>query len=82
MKESSFRPRVFIDINWPSLLSIVVLIILQIILTYVPFMNVAFDTNPIRWYDWFIALAVGVGIFFVVEIEKFFRRIAHNYVSK
>lgn len=47
-----------------------ILLILQLIIIYVPFMNVAFGTAPLPIEYWGIALLISIGLFFVVEIEK------------
>jgi P-type Ca2+ transporter type 2C len=48
-----------------------VLIILQVIFTYVPAMNTLFQTTPISATDWIYVIAVGVLVLLVVEVEKF-----------
>jgi P-type Ca2+ transporter type 2C len=51
-----------------------VLIILQLLFTYLPFMNTIFDSAPIMGYHVFYPLMIGVGVFIVVEIEKYITR--------
>jgi Ca2+-transporting ATPase len=41
---------------------------------YLPFMNKAFSSAPLKLNDWLMCTMVGVIIFFVIEAEKAFRR--------
>ena len=52
-------------------LAIALLIGLQLILTYVPFMNSLFDTQPLPVTMWIYPLIAGLTVFFLVELEKF-----------
>jgi magnesium-transporting ATPase (P-type) len=56
------------------LLAISVCLGLQLVLTYAPFMNVLFGTEPLDGLAWASCVAVGVAVFVLVEIEKAFRR--------
>lgn len=47
------------------------LIMFQIFLVYVPFMNNAFGTTPMPASLWLYPLAAGIAVFFIVELEKF-----------
>lgn len=47
-----------------------VMIVLQIILTYVPFMQRAFNTDGISFIGWVISVGVGFFIMIIVEIVK------------
>lgn len=47
-----------------------VLILLQLAIIYLPFMNRAFGTAPLPLYYWGLTLLVSIGIFIIVEIEK------------
>ncbi|NDL65686.1 cation-transporting P-type ATPase [Acerihabitans arboris] len=47
-----------------------VLILLQLAIIYLPFMNRAFGTEPLPAYYWGVTLLVSIGIFIIVEIEK------------
>lgn len=47
-----------------------ILIIIQLLVTYVPFMQVALDLRPISVQEWFYPVIIGFGVFIVVEIEK------------
>jgi len=61
--------------NRAVLLAIVACIGLQIFFTHVPFMNLLFESAPLDAGAWARCVAVGLAVFFLVEIEKFlFRR--------
>ncbi|MCM2676387.1 cation-transporting P-type ATPase [Shouchella plakortidis] len=47
-----------------------ILIVLQLGLTYIPFMNTVFQTAPIDLSEWGIPLLMGLIVFVIVEIEK------------
>ncbi|MGM0524172.1 MAG: HAD-IC family P-type ATPase, partial [Bacillota bacterium] len=46
------------------------LIAIQLLVTYVPFMQVALDLRPISVQEWFYPVLIGLGVFIIVEIEK------------
>jgi len=46
------------------------LIVLQLSITYIPFMNNVFGTYPLELHYWIYPLILGIIVFFVVEIEK------------
>lgn len=48
----------------------VLLIVLQLGITYLPFMNHLFGTTPLSLHDWIYPIGMGVIVFVVVEIEK------------
>ncbi|WP_214844699.1 cation-transporting P-type ATPase [Exiguobacterium sp. s150] len=50
------------------------LIVLQLFITYVPFMNTAFGTTPIAASDWIIPFVFGIAVFFIIELEKLISR--------
>jgi magnesium-transporting ATPase (P-type) len=55
------------------------LIIFQLIITYVPFMNTMFGTSPIEWIYWVYVAASGLAVLIIVEAEKFMaRRLARD----
>lgn len=56
--------------NRVVLLFIAVAVMLQLLLTYAPFMNRLFGTEPLDAWAWGRCLAAGLGIFVLVEIEK------------
>ena len=67
--ESSLRPRLWFT-NPAVWIAVGVLILLQGLFVYVPAMNLWFHTAPLAARDWLLPLAIGVGIFLVVEAEK------------
>ncbi len=48
-----------------------VLILLQVIFTYAPFMNHLFETAPLSFNYWIFPLAIGFIVFITVELEKY-----------
>lgn len=50
------------------------LILLQLLFTYAPFMQTLFSTQAIEPKDWAVILLVSSSVLFLVEIEKFFLR--------
>jgi cation-transporting ATPase F len=52
------------------LVGVVIMILLQLLYTYVPFMNTAFQSEPILLIDWAYCIGVGVAIYAVIELEK------------
>jgi potassium/sodium efflux P-type ATPase len=51
-------------------ISIAVLIVLQLLFVYVPFLNLWFHSAPIGARDWLLPIGIGVFIFLSVEAEK------------
>lgn len=43
---------------------------LQIAYTYLPVMNYVFQSSPLTWQQWIVILALGLAVYFIVEIEK------------
>lgn len=60
--------------NKVVLIAIIALIILQVVFTYVPFMNDIFATAPVTGTLLFYPLIVGIAVFLIVELEKYVRR--------
>jgi Ca2+-transporting ATPase len=54
--------------------SILLMALLQVLFTYVPFMNTLLSSAPISLESWVRILAMGFISFIVVEIEKWFHR--------
>jgi len=50
------------------------MITLQLIYTYAPFMNVAFKSAPVDLLSWLEVVAVGLGAYLIVELEKRLRK--------
>ncbi|WP_114570644.1 cation-transporting P-type ATPase [Exiguobacterium flavidum] len=46
------------------------LIVLQLLITYLPLMNKAFGTVPLSLSDWIIPIGFGLAIFLLIEVEK------------
>ncbi|SDU07732.1 cation-transporting P-type ATPase [Halopseudomonas salegens] len=56
--------------NKVAWLTIGILLLLQMAFIYLPFMNTAFGTTPLALQHWLMPLAVGIGVFLVIEGEK------------
>ncbi len=52
----------------------ILMVLLQLVFTYVPLMNRLFESAPIPAYLWLDVAAVGLAAFIVIEIEKWLRR--------
>ncbi|WP_341998183.1 HAD-IC family P-type ATPase [Microbacterium sp. LWH7-1.2] len=50
--------------------SAIALVVLQLIYTYVPFMNVLFESRPLPAASWILPIVVSIGIFLAVEVLK------------
>jgi magnesium-transporting ATPase (P-type) len=50
-----------------------IMVVLQLLFTYAPFMNRVFVTAPIGLWEWGLILAAGVVAYLVVAAEKAFR---------
>jgi cation-transporting ATPase F len=55
------------------LLGVFVMIILQMLFTYLPVMNQLFHSAPISTTTWFIIFLMGLTIFMIIELEKWLR---------
>ena len=53
--------------NRMIVLGVVVVALLQVLFTYAPFMNTAFDTAPLTYDQWLGILAVGVGAMLIMD---------------
>jgi Ca2+-transporting ATPase len=53
---------------------VAIMLILQVMFTYLPAMNLIFHSAPISFAAWGRILAVSVIVSFVVGVEKWFRR--------
>jgi magnesium-transporting ATPase (P-type) len=56
--------------NRVVLLAIAICVALQLVFTYVPFMNTLFGTAPLDLVAWASCIAVGLAVFVLVEVEK------------
>ena len=50
------------------------MVLLQLLYTYAPFMNAIFNSAPLSLAHWLKVLAVGLAAYIIVEIEKWLRR--------
>jgi magnesium-transporting ATPase (P-type) len=55
---------------------------LQLAFTYVPFMNELFDTRPVPLGPGLAILAVGVALFFILELEKRMQRQHGGFIER
>ena len=69
IRESSLRLNLLFT-NHVVWIAVGVLIVLQLLFVYVPFMNLWFHSAPIRPRDWFLPIGIGIFIFLAVEAEK------------
>ena len=60
--------------NKVALAAIFTVIILQLFFTYSPSMQLLFDTSDINMTTWLWILVAGLGVFFIIESEKFVAR--------
>jgi magnesium-transporting ATPase (P-type) len=60
--------------NRMALVAIGVLLVAQSAFTYLPGMNELFGTSPLPAATWFVTVALGAGVFAVVEAEKWLWR--------
>lgn len=51
------------------------MIFLQLILTYVPFMQVLFSTEPLNLIEWGLSIAAGIIVLLIAELDKGIRYI-------
>ena len=68
--ESAFSKASFT--NPKAFLIISVIVILQLLLAYVPFMQGAFTTESISLVGWLIAIGAGIIVLLVTELDKYF----------
>ena len=72
--QNSIHPRVFQE-NRFVMLSIIVVTILQLAITYIPGLNtIVFAMRPMKLFQWGIVLLGGVIVFITLEAEKALRR--------
>ncbi|MCR9136185.1 MAG: cation-transporting P-type ATPase [Alphaproteobacteria bacterium] len=57
----------------PVLLAVAVVVSLQLVFTYAPFMEAFFDTRPVDFVHGLEIIGIGIGLFIVLEIEKWLR---------
>ena len=69
IRESSLRLDLLLT-NRVVWIAVAVLIVLQLMFVYVPFLNLWLHSAPIAPRDWFLPIGIGVFIFLAVEAEK------------
>ena len=57
------------------MIAVGLVVVLQLMFTYAPFMNTFFDTRPVDLIHGVQILAIGLAVFMVLEIEKNLRRL-------
>ena len=67
--ETIFTRKFFNNIY--AFIAVGLLIVAQLMFTYIPFMNTLFGTSPIIVMHWLYVVLAGLVVFFIVEIEKF-----------
>jgi len=56
------------------LIAVTVVVALQLVFTYAPFMERLFDTRPVDFIHGLEIIGIGVALFAVLELEKALRR--------
>jgi calcium-translocating P-type ATPase len=69
LRESSLRLDLLFT-NRVAWIAVGVLVVLQLLFVYVPFMNLWFQSAPIPARDWLLPISIGFVIFLAVEAEK------------
>lgn len=73
LKESSLRPSLLFS-NRAVWIAVTVLLFLQLLFVYAPFMQLWFGTATVELRHWLIPVAVGILVFLVIEAEKYLLR--------
>jgi len=81
LNESAFSRRILHGAGY-SVLAIVVVVLLQLLMTYAAPLQFLFDTRAIGVQDWLRMLGVAVAIFVLVEIEKMIVRRARTVPAR
>lgn len=76
--ENNFFIGVGMFSNKPLIAAVFLVLILQIVITYVPFLQQIFHTEALTVNEFIVVAVLSVLVFFVVEIEKAFRRRKEN----
>ncbi len=70
LRESSLRIGQLFT-NKAVWIAVTVLLCLQLLFVYLPFMNTLFASEPLELRHWLLPLAAGITVFLIVELEKF-----------
>jgi Ca2+-transporting ATPase len=60
--------------NKAMLNAVLLTLVLQLAVIYIPFLQSVFKTNPLSWQELLISLVLSTIVFWGVEIEKYFKR--------
>jgi cation-transporting P-type ATPase F len=63
------------------LIGIAIMVALQMLFTYAPFMQLIFQTGPMGWQAWLGVSALGVATALIVGVEKWIRARVRTYAS-
>lgn len=69
LRQHSFRREIFTK-NPISWVFVGALLLFQLLFVYAPFMHTLFGSTALPLRDWLIPIAVGFGVFLIVEVEK------------
>lgn len=73
LRASSLTFRIFRG-NTTMYVAIGILVVLQLMYTYVPWFQEIFDTAPLSPKDWILVFAMGVATFLIIEMDKAIER--------
>lgn len=73
LHEAAWYPRRLLS-NSVALAAAGVLVLLQLIFVYAPFMNIWFGSAPLELRHWLVPIGIGILVFIVAEMEKTVRR--------
>jgi Ca2+-transporting ATPase len=60
--------------NKAMLNAVLLTLVLQLAVIYIPFLQSVFKTNPLSWQELLISLVLSIIVFWAIEIEKYFKR--------
>ena len=72
LRHSMFRIGLFSN-RW-VLGGVILMVLLQLLFTYLPAMNFAFGSHPIGLREWGLVLSTSFIVYIVIEVEKWIRR--------
>jgi magnesium-transporting ATPase (P-type) len=64
------------------LAGVIVVVLLQLLITYNPLINGILDTVPLRLVDWVIIVIIASSVFFVIETEKMLRKRQKSKIAR